>query len=699
MSEGAAHAALLRPAFHFHLISPKGYHKPPQNFKLFRFVRLEASVYAPEKPIQELTIPRISGINVAVQPSAPNNNRNLIDMPPDQRRHPSPSQHDFDPASLPCKRVQLGVDEPLALTCGGSLGPYWLAYQTYGRLNADKSNAILICHALTGDQFVAETHPVTGKPGWWEDVVGAKKLIDTEKYCVICVNVLGGCMGSEGPLTVNQATGKIWALDFPVITIHDMVRAQKSLIDSLGIAKLFMVVGGSMGGMQVLSWAALFPDNVNACAVLATAARHTAQNIAFGEVGRQAIMADPLWRKGDYIKEQTRPAAGLSVARMAAHITYLSEAALQRKFGRRLQDRSAVSFGFDADFQVESYLRHQGESFVERFDPNSYLYITRAMDYFDIANNLGDGSLAAAFQKTPTRFFIASFTSDWLFPTSESRVLVKALSGVGADVSFVEIESDKGHDAFLLDEPEFHRQLAGFIRGCEDKLRNASQPATNPRLRHAMPDDLRMVIDFVPEGATVLDIGCGEGRLLQTLVETRRVKGFGLEVDQTAVQNAIAKGLPVIQGDANTDLTTYADDAFDVAILNHTLSELRNPLEILRQLKRIAKRTIVSVANFGHWHARLHFAVLGHAPVTKAMPYQWYDSPNIRFCTLDDFGNLASAAGLAIDSAVPLDSSGKPLPPFLAAHANFFAAQSLYALSRTNQNLHANRKIAETTAP
>ena len=380
---------------------------------------------------------------------------------------PNPGPAPADTSTLPGQRAVLGAETRLRLDCGAELGPFTVAYQTYGSLNADKSNAILICHALTGDQFVAEDHPLTGKQGWWAQMVGLGKPLDPERYFLICVNVLGGCMGTAGPKESNPATGERWGLDFPVITIRDMVRAQKLLIDMLGIDQLFCVIGGSMGGMQVLEWASCYPERVCAAVPIAAAAHHSAQNIAFHEVGRQAIMADPNWHQGAYDEAGLRPSRGLAVARMAAHITYLSEPALHRKFGRRLQNRDRVTYGFEADFQVESYLRHQGITFVERFDANSYLYITRAMDYFDLASEHG-GVLAKAFTDTPVRFLVISFSSDWLFPTAESREIVRALNAVAANISFVEIETDKGHDAFLLDEPEFRVTLEGFLKGAAE---------------------------------------------------------------------------------------------------------------------------------------------------------------------------------------------------------------------------------------
>ena len=372
-------------------------------------------------------------------------------------------------ALIPVSAVEtLGEDDPITLDCGHDLAPFSIAYQTYGQLNDDRTNAVMICHALTGDQYAADTHPLTGKPGWWSRMIGPDKPIDTDRYFVICSNVLGGCMGSTGPASVNPATGKPYGLDFPVITIADMVRAQARLIERLGIPSLFAVVGGSMGGMQVLEWACSYPDKVFCAIPIAAAARHSSQNIAFHEVGRQAVMADPDWRGGRYLEAGVRPRKGLAVARMAAHITYLSDEALHRKFGRNLQDRESVTFGFDADFQVESYLRHQGMSFVDRFDANTYLYITRAMDYFDLAKDHG-GSLARAFGKARSRFCVASFTSDWLYPTRESREIVQALNAVAANVSFVEIESDKGHDAFLLDEPELFDAVRGFLSAAAER--------------------------------------------------------------------------------------------------------------------------------------------------------------------------------------------------------------------------------------
>ena len=359
--------------------------------------------------------------------------------------------------------VYLAQETPLVLTSGAELQNFPVAYQTYGTLNDDKSNAILICHALTGDQFVASKNPVTGKEGWWDYLVGSGKVIDSNKYFIICINVLGSCMGTAGPKENNQKTNSPYNLSFPIITIEDMVNVQKLLINEVfSIEKLLGVIGGSMGGMQALEWAAKHPDSLGFCTAISTASRHTAQNIAFHEIGRQAIMADQNWCSGKYIEEKKFPEKGLSVARMTAHVTYLSENALADKFGRNLQDKKVISFDFAADFQIESYLRHQGIRFVDRFDANSYLYITRAMDYFDLSEKYGDLSMAFA-NSDKVKFCIISFSDDWLFPTSESKIIVKALNHIAAEVSFAEIDSNRGHDSFLIENERFKEVISGFL--------------------------------------------------------------------------------------------------------------------------------------------------------------------------------------------------------------------------------------------
>ena len=366
---------------------------------------------------------------------------------------------------------KINVSKPLKLDCGKTVNDFPLAYETYGKLNENKDNAILVFHALTGDQFVAGTNPVTNKEGWWVTAVGPGKAIDTNKYFVICANVIGGCMGSWGPSNNNKETNQPYGLDFPVITIKDIVRAQESLLDHLCIKKLLCATGGSMGGMQLLQFCATFPDKTFAAIPIACSASHSAQNIALNELARQAIMADPVWDKGKYFLKNTQPKNGLAVARMVGHISYLSEQGMQEKFGRKLQEKADYEFSFNADFQVESYLRHQGNTFVERFDANSILYITRAMDYFDLSKQF-KGGLVEVFKNQKTKFLVISFSSDWLYTTKENKDIVIALNSSGADVSYSEIVTDKGHDSFLVNEPEFLKILKGFIDSMHDKFKN-----------------------------------------------------------------------------------------------------------------------------------------------------------------------------------------------------------------------------------
>jgi len=357
-------------------------------------------------------------------------------------------------------KTQFAQFDSLPLDCGATLAQVEVAYQTYGQLNAAKSNAILILHALSGDAHVAGISQETGKPGWWDNSVGPGKAFDTDKYFVICSNVLGGCRGTTGPASIDPATGKPYAMSFPVITIPDMVRLQKRLVEHLGIERLLAVAGGSMGGMQALQWAVAYPESVVAAIPIATTARHSAQQIAFNEVGRQAIMADPDWNEGNYYTGKP-PARGLAVARMVGHITYMSDESMREKFGRRLREKARYGFDFSVDFEVESYLRYRGASFVDRFDANSYLYLTKALDYFDLAN--GRGSLAAALGETQARFLVISFTSDWLYPTYQSLEIVNALRGRNRDVTYCELASNYGHDAFLVDVAEQSAMLRGFL--------------------------------------------------------------------------------------------------------------------------------------------------------------------------------------------------------------------------------------------
>ena len=355
----------------------------------------------------------------------------------------------------------------ISLDSGATVAPVEVAYETYGELNAAKSNAILVLHAFSGDAHAAGVSPETGKPGWWDNMIGPGKAFDTNKYFLICTNVLGGCRGTTGPASINPATGCPYGMSFPVITIGDMVRLQKMLIDWFGISRLLSVSGGSMGGMQALEWAVAFPDSLVSAIPIASTSRHSAQQIAFNEVGRQAIMADPDWKNGNYYGGAP-PARGLAVARMVGHITYMSDDSMREKFGRRLKGKDNFSFGFDVDFEVEGYLRYRGSQFVGRFDANSYLYITKAMDYFDLTT--GRGTLAAALEKAKARFLVISFSSDWLYPSYQSQEMVRALRSRNCDVAYVELQSNYGHDSFLVDVAEQTDLVRGFLANTFEKV-------------------------------------------------------------------------------------------------------------------------------------------------------------------------------------------------------------------------------------
>lgn len=535
----------------------------------------------------------------------------------------------------------------LPLDCGITLLNVETAYETYGTLNADRSNAILICHAFTGDAHAAGISRETGQPGWWSSMIGPGLAFDTDRYFVICSNVLGGCRGTTGPASLDPATGQPYGMRFPVITIADMVRLQKMLIDHLGIQRLLAVTGGSMGGMQALQWAVAYPDSVLSVIPIATTTRHSAQQIAFNEVGRQAITADPDWNEGDYY-EGKPPARGLAVARMVGHITYMSDDSMREKFGRRLRDKSAFGFDFSVDFEVESYLRYRGSQFVSRFDANSYLYITKAMDYFDLS--AGSASLGTALEGSRTRFLVLSFTSDWLYPTYQSLELVSALRGHNVDVAFAELTSRYGHDAFLLETKEQSELVWGFLHSVFEEAQHhpAQAPApVSPQLINRR--DYALIAELVEPGSRVLDLGCGDGELLAWLREFKGVHGRGVEIEGENLRRAIARGVSVYQGDIEQGLADYPDGAFDFVILSQTLQEMRYPLRALREMLRVGRHVIVAFPNFGHWTVRLSHLLSGRAPRTNLFPYDWYESPNLHFLTVHDFIQLCGRQNWTIE--------------------------------------------------
>ncbi len=570
--------------------------------------------------------------------------------------------------------------DSLPLDCGVTLRGVDVAYETYGALNAQRTNAILVLHAFSGDAHAAGLSKETGQPGWWSQMIGPGLAFDTDCYFVISSNVLGGCRGTTGPASIDPVTQKPYGMQFPVITIGDIVRLQKRLVENLGIERLLAVVGGSMGGMQALEWAVAYPESVATAIPIATTSRHSAQQIAFNEVGRQAVMADPDWNEGDYYDSQP-PGRGLAVARMVGHITYMSDASMRQKFGRRLSDKDAFGYDFSVDFEVESYLRYRGHQFVSRFDANSYLYITKAMDYFDLSAGLK--SLSAAFDRMRTRFLVLSFSSDWLYPTYQSLETVSALRSRNIDVAFCELESQYGHDAFLVETREQTEMISGFLASVSREIAHGNGPATRePAYRVetsiSTRPDYAMIADMVAPGSRVLDLGCGEGELLAALQQEKRVDARGVEIDPNKVRRAIARGVSAYQSDIDHGLADYPDKTFDFVILSQTLQETRYPLNVLREMLRVGKHGIVAFPNFGHWAMRLAHLTSGRAPRTELFPHEWHESPNLHVLTIDDFVLLCRAQGWTIERQIFLSG-----PKQLNRFANLLAKVAVFSIRAT----------------
>ena len=576
-------------------------------------------------------------------------------------------------------------DNPLELACGKSLGPIDVAYETYGRPDATGDNVVLICHALSGNAHVAGlNNPDDRKPGWWDNMVGPGKGIDTNKYFVICSNFLGGCSGTTGPSSINPKTGKPYGLDFPIITVADMVKVQKLLLDKLGVKKLLAVIGGSIGGMQVLQWAIQYPDFVKSALPIATTSHLSAQSIAFDAVGRNAILADSNFADGQY-HDRGQPAGGLGIARMIGHITYLSEESMRDKFGRKLRTAEDYKYDFASEFAVETYLDHQGQSFVERFDANSYLYITKASDYFDLAKDYG--SLENAFANVKSRFLIVSLSSDWLFTPEQSKAMVEALAANRKAVSYCNITSPHGHDAFLLEVEALGQFICCFLKATYDPQNRRPCSCYTLRSRGLsvfdQPQRARVDYDLIesliePE-SSVLDVGCGSGELLTNLIRDKNIRGEGIEVDQNPVLDCVCRGIPVIQQDVVQGLQYYGDKSFDYVILSQTVQTLKNPQDVFLELLRVGKKVIVSFPNFAHWRCRLQMGLLGKAPVTGQLPFEWYNSPNVHFFTIKDFDRFCDKLGVRIEKKIALRGTQGSTVKFAP---NLFAEQAVYVTSR-----------------
>ncbi len=563
--------------------------------------------------------------------------------------------------------------EGLVLENRASLPELQVAYETYGELAPGRDNAVYICHALTGDAHAAGAHEgPEAKPGWWDAMVGPGKGIDTDRFHVVCANILGGCMGTTGPSSLNPRTGLPYGSSFPPITTGDIVRVQRLLLDQLGIRRLAAVVGGSFGGMQVLEWAIRYPEFVDKCMCIASAMSLSAQALAFDIVGRNAILADPAWAGGDYYDNPDRPAQGLAQARMIGHITYLSSENMKRKFGREKKPLTEPLPRFATPFQIESYLDHQGDKFVNRFDANSYLHITEAMDTFDLAERAGDPAAAFRDVDPAAQFLVVALSSDWLFPPEQSLEVARALVRAGKRVSYCLLKSPYGHDAFLVEIERLAEVVRTFLASPRRPALPADAEAPPPRASAARSsvrapgkrsgNDYRLIEERIRPGARVLDLGCGDGELLCRLIAARGIAGLGMDIDLDNLIRAIRRGLDVFQWDLDAGLEAIPDASCDYAVLSQTLQVVRKPRYVLGEMLRVAREGIISFPNFGHWRHRLRLGLRGRMPVSASLPFEWYDTPNIHLSTLKDFRELCRKDGIAIVETVcvpasPLDAA------------------------------------------
>ena len=572
--------------------------------------------------------------------------------------------------------------EPLKLELGGTLPEVTVAYETYGTLNAARDNAVLICHALSGDSHVAR-HDAADDPGWWEIAVGPGKAFDTEKYFIICSNVLGGCRGTTGPGSANPATGKPYGADFPPVTTGDMVEAQRRLIDHLGIPALRAVAGGSMGGHQALTWATRHPDRVRKTLAIATSPRLTTQALAFDVIGRNAIVRDPNFKGGQYYGNGG-PSVGLALARMLGHITYLSPQAMKEKFEADRVHPRDVPTEFEKRFSVGSYLAYQGDKFVERFDANSYVSLSLAMDLFDLGAT--PAALSENLKRATCDWLVVSFTSDWLFPPEQSREIVQSLVELGKPVSYCNVQSNCGHDAFLLqDELDAYgtliraflsKETVTGLAGRDDDvyLPNAASIFHPHRL------DYDRIVDLIPPTASVLDLGCGQGGLLARLRARGNRRLVGVELDQDAVIAAVQRGLDVIQADLNQGLIPFSDQQFDYVLLSHTLQAVKDVERLVADMQRVGKRCILSFPNFAYHKLRRMLAVDGRAPESAGiLRFKWYNSPNIRFFTIADFEDFCRERGIKVHQRIFLDmEEGKEI----TKDPNLLADMAIFVVSR-----------------
>ena len=580
--------------------------------------------------------------------------------------------------------------EPLLLELGGGLPEVTVVYETYGHLSPRRDNAVLVCHALSGDSHVAR-HDESDDPGWWDILVGPGKAIDTDRYFVVCPNILGGCRGTTGPNSINPLTGKRYGTDFPIITVGDMVRAQKWLTDELDIDHLRAVVGGSLGGHMVLKWATRFPNSLAGAVALATSARLTSQAVAFDVVGRNAIVRDPAYQAGKYYESGGRPAVGLAIARMLGHITYLSREAMMQKFDEHRLNAREISTQFETKFSVGSYLAHQGDRFVERFDANSYLTLTMALDLFDLGTTRQE--LVETLSLSNCRWLLASFSSDWLFPPFQSRELVEALIDAGKPVSYCNIQSDCGHDAFLLpnDLNTYGKMIDAFLDnlGGQDKryfFDASHEPAGDAATQsptsifHRKRIDYDSIVELIYPGASVLDLGCGSGGLLARLSRRGHRQIMGIELDEQRLLACVGRGLDVIHSDVNQGLAAFADRQFDYVVLSQTLQAVIDVERLLDEMLRVGRRAIVSFPNFAFHEYRQRLADEGRAPLLdQSDGFSWYDTPNVRFLSIADFVEFCHRRQIRIHEQISLDTqTGRKVED----NPNLNANVAIFVLSR-----------------
>lgn len=617
-------------------------------------------------------------------------------------------------SAAPLRYAQtVAFEQPFALELGGTLPGVTVTYETYGTLNAAQDNAVLICHALSGDSHVTR-HTPDDEPGWWDSapMVGPGRPIDTDRYFVICPNILGGCRGTTGPNSVNPATGRPYGPDFPTITVGDMVEVQRKLVKHLGIRKLLAVIGGSLGGHQVLAWATRFPDMVRSAVAIATSPRLTSQALAFDVVGRNAILSDRNFHGGRYAERGTRPTTGLAIARMLGHITYLSREAMMRKFeADRLRPRD-VATAFEKKFSVGSYLAYQGDRFVERFDANSYITLSLAMDLFDLvsqghASPASDESssdperqrqselqaLTKVLGATTCRWLVIAFSSDWLFPPFQSCQIVNALLAADRPVTFCNVSSACGHDAFLL--PDDLDRYGSLVRSFLEHSATGGSPAPptaeeiadldddvngNPRsIFHRKRLDYDLIVDLIPPQASVLDLGCGSGGLSLRLKRRGQKRVVGVELDERKIVACATRGLDVIHADLNYRLPAFADGQFDVVVLSQMLQSIVNTQGIIAEILRIGRRSIVSFPNFAYRKLRQMLAEDGRAPQSGLLHYQWYSTPNRRFFSIKDFQQFCAEQGIHVHQEIYLDTeAGRQV----AEDPNLNADMAIFVISR-----------------